>query len=99
MYFSKITFYQICDCISLKALDTGSLQIFKNPCKFACQLCQKKFKKCLSNFLGKMSLPQTKYFSISNFLYKLTQPTVHQIASTKVYSNIPDFTTNVTVVV
>ena len=24
-----------------------------------------------------MSLPQTVYFSISNFWYKLTQPTVH----------------------
>ena len=28
-------------------------------------------------FFGKMSLPQTVYFSISNFFYKLTQPTVH----------------------
>ena len=31
------------------------------------------------HFLGKMSLPQTVYFSISNFLYKLTQPTVHTV--------------------
>ena len=28
-------------------------------------------------FWGKMSLPQTVYFSISNFLYKLTQPNIH----------------------
>ena len=37
----------------------------------------KKIKKCLSIFFGKMSLPQTVYFSISNFLYKLTQPIVY----------------------
>ena len=30
------------------------------------------FKKFLSNFFGKMSLPQTFYFSISNYWYKLT---------------------------
>ena len=35
------------------------------------------FKKCLSIFMGKMSLPQTVYFTISNFLYKLTQPNIH----------------------
>ena len=52
-YLSKTTFYQIFDCISLKVLNTGSLQIFANPCKFASQLCQKKFKKCLSIFLVK----------------------------------------------
>ena len=34
-------------------------------------------KKCLSIFFAKMSLPQTVHFSISNFLYKLTQPNVH----------------------
>ena len=28
-------------------------------------------------FFGKMSLPHTVYFSISNFLYKLTQPNGH----------------------
>ena len=27
-------------------------------------------------FFGEMSLPQTEYFSISKFLYKLTQPIV-----------------------
>ena len=37
-------------------------------------LQRKKFKKFLSIFVGKMSLPQTVYFSISNFWYKLTQP-------------------------
>ena len=29
------------------------------------------------HFLGKMSFPQTVYFSISNFLYKLTLPKIH----------------------
>ena len=29
-----------------------------------------------------MSLPQTVYFSISNFLYKLTQPTIQYISVT-----------------
>ena len=42
-YLSKTTFYQIFDCISLKVLNTGSLQIFANPCKFASQLCPKIF--------------------------------------------------------
>ena len=28
------------------------------------------------HFFGKMSLPQTVYFSILNFLYKLTQPSI-----------------------
>ena len=56
---SKTIFYNIFERISLKVLDTGSLQIFLNPCKFANQLCQKKIFKCLSIFLGKMSLPQT----------------------------------------
>ena len=32
---------------------TGSLQILANPCKFASQLCQKKFYKCLPIFLLK----------------------------------------------
>ena len=31
------------DCISLKVLDTGSLQMFTNPCKFASQLCPNFF--------------------------------------------------------
>ena len=69
---SKTTFYQIFKCISLKVLNTGSLQIFANPCKFASQLCP----KMPFHFFGKMSLPQTVYFPISNFWYKLTQPTV-----------------------
>ena len=29
------------------------------------------------HFFGKMSLPQTVYFSISNFVYKLTQPIIY----------------------
>ena len=75
---SKTTFYQIFKCISLKLLDTGSLQILANSCKFASQLCQKIFFiKMPLNFFGKMSLPQTVYFSISNFWYKLTQPNEH----------------------
>ena len=45
---SKTTFYQIDDCISLKVLDTGGLQMFANPCKFACKLFQ---KNCISIFL------------------------------------------------
>ena len=36
----------------------------------------KKMFLSLSNIFGKMSLPQTVYFYLSNFLYKLTQPTV-----------------------
>ena len=36
-------------------------------------------KNAFPFFLGKMSLPQTVYFSISNFLYKLTQPNVHTV--------------------
>ena len=36
-------------------------------------------KNAFPFFFGKMSLPQTVYFSISNFLYKLTQPTVYCI--------------------
>ena len=58
-------------------LDTGSLQIFANPCKFASQLCQKKVYNNAFPFFGKLSLPQTLYFTISNFLYKLTQPNIH----------------------
>ena len=42
-YLSKTTFYQIFECISLKVFNTGSLQIFANPCTFASQLCQKIF--------------------------------------------------------
>ena len=56
---SKTTFYQIFECISLKVLDTGSLQIFANPCKFASQLCQ---KKCLSIFLVKWVYHKHVYF-------------------------------------
>ena len=41
------------------------------------------FLKCLSIFMGKMSLPQTVYFTISNFLYKLTQPNIHGAAAPK----------------
>ena len=33
--------------------------------------------------MGKMSLPQTVYFTISNFLYKLTQPNIHGAAAPK----------------
>ena len=35
--------------------------------------------------MGKMSLPQTvyRYFTISNFLYKLTQPNIHGAAAPK----------------
>ena len=33
------------------------------------------------HFFGKLSLPQTVYFSVSNFLYKLTQPTVQANAA------------------
>ena len=58
-------------------MDTGSLQIFANPCKFASQLCPNFFFLNTFPFYGWMSLPQTVYFSISNFLYELTQPTVH----------------------
>ena len=76
-YLNKTTFYQIFDCISLKVLDTGSLQLFANLCKSASQLCQKKITKISFHFFGKMSLPQTVYFSISNVWYKLTQPNVH----------------------
>ena len=62
---SKTTFYQNFECISLKVLDTGSLQIFASPCKFACQLYQQK--NVFPFFFGKINLSQTVYFSISNF--------------------------------
>ena len=51
-------------CISLKVLDAGSLQMFANS-QASC--AKKNVKKCLSIFFGKMSLPKTVYFSISNF--------------------------------
>ena len=63
---SKTTFYQIFECISLKVLDTGSLQIFANPCKFASQLCKKKFLNVFL-FFDKISLPQTAYFQFQIF--------------------------------
>ena len=69
---SKTTFFQIFECISLKVLETGSLQIFANPCKFASQLWQQQKNFKPFHFFGKMSLPQSVYFSISIFLYKLT---------------------------
>ena len=36
---------------------------------------KQNLKNAFPFFFGKMSLPHTVYFSISNFLYKLTQPT------------------------
>ena len=36
------------------------------------------FKKFRKHFLGEMALPQTAFFSISNFWLKLTQPNVHR---------------------
>ena len=39
------------------------------------------------HFLGKMSLPQTVYFSISNFWYKLTQPTVQYISKFELHKD------------
>ena len=40
--------------------------------------CAKNFfLKMPFHFFGKMSLPQTVYFSITNFWYKLTQPNLH----------------------
>ena len=35
---------------------------------------KQNLKNAFPFFFGKMSLPHTVYFSISNFLYKLTQP-------------------------
>ena len=63
-------------------MDTGSLQIFANPCKFSCQLCPKKF------FFSKMSFPQTVHFSISNLWFKLTQPTVYICITLKCFASL-----------
>ena len=40
------------------------------------------------HFFAKMSLPQTGYFSISNFLYKLTQPSVQYTVQWSVYTHV-----------
>ena len=61
---SKTTFCQIFECISLKVLETGSLQIFANPWKFAGQLGPNFFLKMPFHFLGKISLPQTVQYTI-----------------------------------
>ena len=80
---SKTTFYQNFECISLKVLDTGSLQIFANPCKFASQLWQKICLQIPFHFLGKMSLPHCIFFNL-NFWYKLTQLMDHSLSTTAV---------------
>ena len=77
---SKTTFCQIFDWISLKVLDSGS-------CKYS-QIHENLHASCAKHFhfFGKMSLPQTVYFSISNIWYKLTQPSGHR--TTVLYTNV-----------
>ena len=52
-YLSKITFYQIFECISLKVLDTGSLHNIRKSMQIRKPVVPKNFKKCLSILLVK----------------------------------------------
>ena len=80
---SKTTFNQIFECIPLKVLITGSLQIFANS-HTSC--VKKNLKKCLSIFLGKMSLTQTVYFFQFQFLIQ-SDPAYWTRFSITVHSN------------
>ena len=75
---SKTTFYQIFECISLKCWIQEACKYSQIHANSHASCAQNFFNKCLSIFFGKMSLPQTVFFSISNFWYKLTQPSGHR---------------------
>ena len=82
-YFLSNFWLHICKSVWYRKLANicKSMQICKPFTKYF-------FFKCLSIFWGKMSLPQTVYFSISNFWYKLTQPTVYTVVRYDVYLQI-----------